>query len=126
MTTEPESTAADPLRGCPDDGGELLRRLWVLFSWREIRGCPGRFVVSRDADTTTPEELLAAIGADESVCASLQRVSSAGRDPIALVAFPGGGGLLTYIKANGNYVHTLNSESGRRRKLLALGLAHLL
>ena len=34
--------------------------------------------------------------------------------------FAGGGGLLTYARSDGTFVHTLNTESGLLRKIAAL------
>ena len=34
--------------------------------------------------------------------------------------FAGGGGLLTYARADGTFVHTFNTESGLLRKIAAL------
>ncbi|CAE7261136.1 unnamed protein product [Symbiodinium natans] len=45
-----------------------------------------------------------------------------GKDRILLHRFPGGGGLLTYCKDDGCFVHTLNTESGLIRKIDALQL----
>ena len=49
-----------------------------------------------------------------------------GKDPIVLLRFPGGGGLLSYCKRKGGcerlFVHTLNTESGLIRKVDALRL----
>ena len=42
------------------------------------------------------------------------------QDAIHAVRFAGGGGLLTYARADGTFVHTLNTESGLLRKIAAL------
>ena len=44
------------------------------------------------------------------------------RDPFLVVSLGGGGGLLTYVRGDGSYLHTLNTESGLSRKLEDLGL----
>ena len=50
----------------------------------------------------------------------LWRHSSSTSDAIHAVRFAGGGGLLTYARADGAFVHTLNTESGLLRKIAAL------
>jgi hypothetical protein len=43
------------------------------------------------------------------------------RDPVAVVRFPGGG-LISYRKPDGRWLHTLNTADGFARKLEALGI----
>ena len=50
---------------------------------------------------------------------SLWRHRSGAKDAIHAVRFAGGGGLLTYARADGTFVHT-NGESGLLRKIAAL------
>jgi len=102
-----------------------LQAALALHAWREIRGCPGRYVVSRALDRVAPAAMLG------------ERASSAawaefpaprqGRDAVCVAAFrdAGGGGLITYLKREGaatGYVHTLNTPSGLERKLRGMGL----
>lgn len=47
--------------------------------------------------------------------------TSSVKDPISVIVFPDAGGLITYVKADRN-VHTLNTPSGLKRKLDAIGL----
>jgi hypothetical protein len=42
-------------------------------------------------------------------------------DPMRVVRFADGGGLLSYRKPDGRYVHTFNTESGLCRKVLGVG-----
>ena len=51
---------------------------------------------------------------------SLWRHRSGASDAIHAVRFAGGGGLLTYARADGTFVHTFNTESGLLRKIAAL------
>ena len=46
-----------------------------------------------------------------------------GKDPVTLLRFVGGGGVLTYHKPEAVYVHTLNSRSGLCRKAVAMRFA---
>jgi hypothetical protein len=41
-------------------------------------------------------------------------------DPVWLWRFPEGGAVLSYRKADGHWVHTLNDEEGLRRKCASL------
>jgi hypothetical protein len=45
----------------------------------------------------------------------------AARDPVLVVAIDGGG-LVSYAREDGTYVHTLNTEAGFQRKLDQLGI----
>ena len=99
------------------DGGPALQRLWDHCAWREIRNCPGRFTAPRSTNRTSPAALLQEVlGA---AAPPLVTWDIAGKDPILLARLPGGGGLLSYAKAEA-FVHTLNTESGLLRKVEAL------
>ena len=105
------------------DGGAELQRVWDLHAWKPLGGCDGRFV-QRGA-------LLAKLSLSE-LCIKWAIVSRSkflrcceaddqGNDAVECVRFVGGGGLLTYIKTDGlTFVHTLNTESGLARKLIAM------
>ncbi|CAE8590116.1 unnamed protein product [Polarella glacialis] len=115
----------------PGDGGPALQRLWVWLRWREIKNCPGRYTTSeRGVRTEDPEALLACGGTllARPVGPDLHHprpvnISLPGKDPIQIFRLPGGGGLLTYCKPDGTFVHTLNTESGLARKVDALGIS---
>ncbi len=93
--------------------GEIFR----LHRWRPIPGCPGRFVLTGGPTLLTAEELA---GSTES--ARIHRPESA-RDPVA-VLFVEGGGLISYRKADGRWLHTLCDPEGFIRKLERLGIPH--
>ncbi len=83
--------------------------------WRPIPGCPGRAVLQR-ASRVRPEDLLGK-------STPLHRFEvPAAPDPV-LVARVDGGGLISYAKSDGRFVHTLNTEEGLARKLGELGIA---
>jgi hypothetical protein len=88
--------------------------LAARWPWRPIPGCPGRAVL-RGAATVTPLEL-----AGPDVAWSAHRVATA-HDEV-LVAPLGEGGLITYRRADGTFVHTLNTPDGFARKLAQLGV----
>lgn len=90
--------------------------LFEAHPWRPIRGCPGRSVW---ASTTPPEELLRLT---ERVGIPRQH-SEAAPDPVIIAAIDGGG-LISFEKSDGQFVHTLNTPEGFTRKLNQLGLRH--
>jgi hypothetical protein len=87
--------------------------LMARFGWRPIPGCPGRFVL-RGQHGLSPADLL---GGQEP---KIFRVRAA-PDPV-LVAPLEGGGLISYARPDGRFVHTLNTEEGLARKLAQLGI----
>jgi hypothetical protein len=89
--------------------------LLACGDWAPIRGCPGRYVL-RGGGAVAPAAL---VGAD----APLARFTvAAARDPV-LVAALAGGGLISYARPDGSWVHTLNTPAGFARKLAQLGIA---
>lgn len=87
--------------------------LFRSHHWREIRGCPGRFVC---AELVAPADALA----DGAEIHAFD--VPAARDRVLVAVFPGGG-LLSYQRPDGSLLHTLNTEAGLRRKLAQLGIA---
>jgi hypothetical protein len=87
------------------------------FSWRPIANCPGRFVLAAGPTPLPPEE----IAGENAPAATTHRVPAA-RDPVRVVAFADGG-LISYVRSDGTYVHTLNTPEGFARKLAQLGIA---
>jgi len=83
--------------------------------WRPIRHCPGRFILSGASADLPPESLLEP-GAELS-----EFIVPAARDRV-IVALLDGGGLISYKRTDGTYLHTLNSLDGFWRKLLQLGI----
>lgn len=117
------------MNGCSDfvgdgkycgEGGEFLQRFWDMWKWTEIKNCPGRYVTksNEEAQVISPQELCTRLAVPyfPSIHCSVDRL-----DQIAVVHFESGGGIITYIKPNGTFVHTLNTESGYIRKMTALG-----
>ncbi len=87
--------------------------LMTGWHWRPIRNCPGRFVLVGAGFDLTPQELL-----HERVTLWEFDVETA-RDRVVVVPF-GGGGLISYKRADGTYLHTLNDAAGFSRKLREL------
>ena len=90
---------------------QLLDRL----PWRPLRGCHGRWVLSPEVEAGPPERLWPAAAPE-------RYRSPAAPDEIYLTRFDDGGGLLSYRKPNGRFLHTLNSPDGLARKLERLGI----
>ena len=92
---------------------ELLAR----FSWRPMRGCPGRYLLAGGSTPSPPGELFGDLG--------FREARSAQAPDRVWVAAIDGGGLISYAKENGTFVHTLGDSAGFARKLHALGLEGL-
>jgi hypothetical protein len=89
---------------------EELESRW---NWKPIRGCPGRFVLREMEASPSPQEL---VGSD--VDLSEFQVENA-RDTVVVGQLKGGG-LISYRKKDGTYLHTLNTVAGFERKLTQL------
>ena len=88
--------------------------LYAQFPWKEIRGCPGRHILRTGISTLDPAEL--------SGGAEVKEYSTKGASDMVAVAWLTGGGLISYKKPDGSYLHTLNTEAGLLRKLDQLGI----
>jgi hypothetical protein len=89
--------------------------LMTRWSWKPIRGCPGRYILNAAPADLLPEDLL---GPDVGV--NTFQVPAA-RDTV-VVARLDKGGLISYRRTDEVYLHTLNNTEGFERKLLALGI----
>lgn len=87
-----------------------------VHRWVPIRGCPGRLIFEGGPVLLRPEELAG------SGCEPKEFNVAGARDAVVVVCF-GGGGLISYRKAGGEYLHTLNTEEGFGRKLAQLGIS---
>jgi hypothetical protein len=83
--------------------------------WKPIRDCPGRYVLP-----PTLEAPASLAGVDSPL--REYRLATA-RDPIVVMTFDDGGGLISYRRADNRYIHTLNTPEGFARKLEQLGIA---
>jgi len=88
--------------------------LMVARPWKPIRDCPGRYVLPPTAET--PASL-----AGTGVRFRHYHVAAA-RDRV-VIAQIGDGGIISYQRPDGRYVHTLNTLEGFARKLEQLGIA---
>jgi hypothetical protein len=89
---------------------ELMNR----YVSKPIRNCPGRFFLDV-APELSPSDLLGPDIEVEEFC------SPQARDKV-LVARLADGGLITYRRADGSHLHTINSSDGFARKLAQLGI----
>jgi hypothetical protein len=81
-----------------------------------IRGCPGRWIVRDVSQGVGLGEWLG-----DQVAVEVSRSSEA-RDPVHVARLPDGG-IISYARADGTYLHTLNDRDGFARKLQQLGIA---
>ena len=88
--------------------------LYDRWPWRAIPNCPGRYVLSDGPMAAPPEEIVTGANSSEHVCAGA-------RDPVVVTPFEDGG-LISYRKADGQFLHTLNTRDGFERKLVQLGI----
>jgi hypothetical protein len=98
----------------PDRIAPSVATLEATGSWRSLGYCPGRSVWTGPADVA-PSDL-----AGPSAPVREYRVDAA-PDPV-LVTRLTGGGLISYRKPDGRFVHTLNTAEGFARKLAQLGI----
>ena len=89
--------------------------LKVKWNWSPIRNCPGRYVLTGVEGTLSPVDLL---GSE----VQLAEFRVAGARDVVVVAKLKDGGLISYKRADGTYLHTLNTVAGLERKLRQLGV----
>ena len=103
------------------DGSQALEQAWKSSKWRAIPKCDGRYVCrERGLAMLSLHELCSMLRLEASSPVVQCCDGSATKDAVYAIRLVGGGGLLTYAKLGGTYVHTLNTESGLCRKLVAL------
>ena len=84
-------------------------------AWRPIPNCPGRYVLVGGPAAVPPEEIV------PDANSSSVHVIVGARDPVCVTPFEDGG-LISYRKADGLFLHTLNTHEGFERKLRQLGI----
>ena len=89
------------------------------WPWRPIPNCPGRFVLASGRSSLAPSEIVFA-----SIGAISEHAVPATPDPVVVAEFEDGG-LISYRKPDGSFIHTLNSVEGLDRKLCQLGIRML-
>lgn len=105
--------------------------LYNFFRWRMIPNCTGRYTCKdhKKVSHLPPVELLRNAGIDSLLLRQyFVLIENERKDPIYVIPFANDDstGLITYLKMieenTIRYVHTLNSESGFRRKLDAINV----
>jgi hypothetical protein len=96
-------------------GPVTFAALFDRWAWRPIPNCPGRYVLAAGPVATPPEDIV------QDARNRSEHGSAAGRDPVIVTAFEDGG-LISYRKAQGMFLHTLNTLEGFERKLRQLGI----
>ena len=89
------------------------------WPWRPIPNCPGRFVLSSGRSSLAPSEI-----ASGSISVVTEHVIPATPDPVVVAEFEDGG-VISYRKPDGSFIHTLNTIEGLDRKLRQLGIRML-
>ena len=90
--------------------------LFGRWPWRPIPNCPGRFVLSPSLFAGPPGDLSGDVAA-----AGAELQGTAARDPVVVTPLEEGG-LISYRKPDGGFLHTLNTVEGFGRKLEQLGI----
>ncbi len=85
------------------------------WNWNPLRACPGRYVLLGVDRTLAPADLL---NRETEIS---EFVVEKAKD-IVVVARLEDGGLISYKKLDGTYLHTLNTVEGFSRKLSQLGI----
>jgi hypothetical protein len=91
---------------------EELKSKW---NWMPIRNCPGRFICRENNRNISPQDLIGV----EIQFREFQ--SKNAKDTVIIGRFIDGG-LISYRKNEGTYLHTLNTIDGFERKLSQLGI----
>ena len=89
-----------------------LERQWT---WQPIRHCPGRY---RLRNAPPALSLAGLLGPDFEI---LEYRVAAAKDAVLVARFPGGG-MISYKREDGTFLHTLNTTAGFARKLRQLGI----
>jgi hypothetical protein len=84
--------------------------------WKPIRNCPGRYVLRGAGGLLSQAEIMG-----EACRVSEHRVAAA-QDAVLVLKLETGGGLISYRRADGSLLHTLNTPEGFERKLQQLGI----
>ena len=90
-----------------------FQTLFSKYKWQEIKNCSGRYKLLQKGISL--EDLLGS--------SYVEKVfeSEKARDLVVVEQIEGGG-ILSYKKADGSYLHTLNNIEGLNRKLADLGI----
>ena len=93
-----------------------FEKLYSEREWEPIRDCPGRYAL-RGVDRRMNVESM--VGTTVQVS---EHQSIAAKDTVLVALLEGGGGIISYRRSDGSFLHTLNDEEGLERKLKQLGI----
>lgn len=96
-------------------GPVTFSALFDRWAWRPIPNCPGRYVLVAGPVATPPAIMVPGANAGS------EYVSVSARNAVIVTPFDDGG-LISYRKADGMFLHTLNTREGLERKLRQLGI----
>lgn len=96
-----------------------FQTVFDTWSWKEIRNCPGRFIFAEGTSKLTLNEI---VGANLPVYEFETRIAP---DKVLVIEFGNDGGLISFVKNDGKFLHTLNTEAGFARKLRQLEISLL-
>jgi hypothetical protein len=91
---------------------DQLKSIWT---WHAIPNCPGRYKLSGGPSGLLIRDLL---GFE----VELQTYSVTTAKDTVIVAALSNFGIISYMRADGRFIHTLNTHSGLGRKLLSIGI----
>ena len=91
------------------------------WKWLEINNCPGRFVLENFQD----KEKLKNVKTKEIVKNGKEFFFKSKNclDEIVIILLEDEGAILSYIRKNGEFCHTLNTNSGLERKMKQLEIS---
>ena len=96
-------------------GPVTFAALFERWAWRPIPNCPGRYLLAAGPVAMPPGDIVPGVSGGS------EHVIAATRDPVIVTPFDDGG-LISYRKSEGLFLHTLNTREGLERKLRQLGL----
>lgn len=80
-------------------------------NWKPIRNCPGRFLLIGGRSEINIENL------SESRNPVVEISTEIVPDKVLIMEFEDGGGIISFVKDAGKFIHTLNTKEGFKRKL---------
>lgn len=86
------------------------------WTWKPIHNCPGRYTFGEGISTHTISDI---VGRSLPIFEFAPEIAP---DKVLVARFDDGGGMISYRKSGGLFLHTLNDESGFTRKLAQLGI----
>ena len=92
-----------------------FNEVFTAWDWQPIRNCPGRYILPLEAGNLPPAEVL------RSDVKTVEYNVTTARDRVVIARLDEGG-LISYKRSDGRYLHTLNTADGFARKLLQLGV----